>query len=208
MSRGGEIHMPVHLGGIGPGSAHKAALLLVKALAQHLHRPPQQALVKGVHHPGLHLGQQLNPPPGGLAVHLLLHFGRGSPLLRRVREDARPLQARLLNKGAQLLKLRLALARQTADEGGAHHQLGQRAAQPVQQRQNLRLGTPAVHGLEQLVADVLYGNIQIFQNFRLPRNGMDQPVVHLVGVEIVQPNPVEIQLAQLLQQVGKAALAI
>ena len=55
---------------------------------------------------------------------------------------------------------------------------------------------------------MLDGDVQIGQHLVLGGDGVDQLVGELVGIEIVQPDPVEVQLAQLPQQRRQLLLAV
>ena len=48
---------------------------------------------------------------------------------------------------------------------------------------------------------MLQGDVQIFQYLLFPRDHINEPFVHLIRIQIVEPNPMEVQFAQLLQQV-------
>ena len=50
---------------------------------------------------------------------------------------------------------------------------------------------PSVHALEDGIIDVLNGNIQIFDNLRLPGDDVNEIVGHFIGVQVVNPNPGE-----------------
>ena len=106
---------------------------------------------------GLKVHQKLHPPSGRLRGHLPRHLRRRSAFLRGELEDTRPLNLSLPEELRQLFKLPLALAGEAADEGGPQHQPRQLLPQAGQQRQNLRLGGAAVHGLQNAVVDVLKG---------------------------------------------------
>ena len=71
-----------------------------------------------------------------------------------------------------------------------------------------RLCIPAVHGLQNTVIAVLNGDIQIGQDLRFPGNGVNQFLRHLVGVEVVQAYPVEIQTAQLPEKFCKLMFTV
>ena len=55
---------------------------------------------------------------------------------------------------------------------------------------------------------MLERNIEVFYDFRLVCDNVDQLIGDLVGVEVMQANPGEVQLAQLAQQIGEQALVL
>ena len=68
---------------------------------------------------------------------------------------------------------------------------------------------PAVHGLEHMVADVLDGNVQIFDDLRLVGDHLNELVADLIGIEIVQPDPMHVlDGTELGQELGQGALPV
>ena len=67
---------------------------------------------------------------------------------------------------------------------------------------------PAAHGLEDGIVAVLDGDIHILADFRLGCDGVYERIGNAVGVEIVQADPVKVQLAQLPQQLRQLLLFI
>lgn len=55
---------------------------------------------------------------------------------------------------------------------------------------------------------MLERNIEVLYDFRLVCDNVDQLIGDLVGVEVMQANPGEVQLAQLAQQIGQQALVL
>ena len=181
--------------------------LAVEALAQHLPLRSQNRLVVRVDDVGLNVHHQLRPAAGLLHVHMV-HLGRPGALLRGEGEHPGPFNLCLPEKDTQLFQLRLALAGQAGDEAGPQHQAGDAGPELCQQVQQLRLGIPAVHGLQDPVVAVLDGDVQILDDLGLLRNGVDQLLSDLVRIQIVEPDPVEVQPAQLPQERRQLVLAV
>ena len=93
---GGEIDAPVNIGALGVATPHELHGLLVEAITQHLCHSAHTAVVEVVHDPGLYVHHQLRPALGLGGVHTIQHTRRRRPLLRRIREHARPFDADLL----------------------------------------------------------------------------------------------------------------
>ena len=138
----------------------------------------------------------------------MVHLRRPGSLLWREGEHPGPLNLLLPEERAQLLEFRLSLAGESGNEAGPQDQAGDSLPEGAEQPPDGFLGIPAVHGLEDAVVAVLYGNIQIGQNLRLCGNGVDQLLRNLVGVEIVETNPVEIQLGKLPEQSGQLVFPV
>ena len=99
---------------------------------------------------------------------------------------------------AQLVELLLALAGQSRDDGRAQHEAGDALAELIKQGAEVFLVAAAVHLLEDLIVAVLERNVEVFQNFVLAGDHVDQAVVDPLGIEVVQADPMEIELAKLL----------
>ena len=123
---------------------------------------------------------------------MIVHGGGQGALLRGELEHPRPLELLRPQELAQLLKLRLALAGQAADQGGADHHVGDGGTELGEQRLDLRPGAAAAHGLQDAVIGVLDGNVQIVDDLLFPGNDLDQLVRHRLRIEVVEPDPVEI----------------
>ncbi len=137
------------------------------------------------------------------------HGGGGRPLLGGEGEDADALNARLLQEGAELFKLLFALAGKPRDEARAEHQPRDALAQSAKQRADLVPGAAPVHALQDCVIDVLDGDIQIFDDLIVLRDLVDQLVVELIGVEVVEPDPLDaLDLRKLLTELRKAAFPV
>ena len=199
--------MPVHLGAVGVAAAHVGHGLAVKALAEDLQDLPLHLLVPLVHDPGLDVHHQLGPADSLLGVHPL-HLGGGGPLLRGVGEHAGPEHPLVPQELAQLLELRLPLAGQAGDEAGAEDQAGDALPELVQQLLEVRLVPPAVHPPEDAVVAVLEGDVQVFDDLLLPGDDVDEMVVDHLRVEVVEADPAEGELHQLLQQVRQVGPAV
>ena len=138
----------------------------------------------------------------------MVHLRRLGALLRGEGKHARPLDADLPQEFTQLLEGSLVLIGQTGDEAGPQHQAGDTLAQLSKHLGQGRLGIPAVHGLQNRVVAVLDWNVQIGQNLGLRRDGVDQLIGDLVRIQVVEPDPVEVQLAQLFQQLRQLVLTV
>ena len=114
----------------------------------------------------------------------------------------------LPQKFAQLIEGGLVLIGQAGDEAGAQHHAGDLRPQRFHHGQQPRVGLPAAHGLQNRVVAVLNGHVDVLADLRLRRDGVDQLVGDGVGIKVVQADPVEIQLAQLTQQLRQLLLAI
>ncbi len=90
--------------------------------------------------------------------------------------------------------------------GGAQHQTRQAVPQLGQQGENLRLGGAAAHALQNAVVDVLEGDVDVVEHLRFTGDDVDEGVVQIVGIQVVQADPVEGQLAQLGEQLPSIRL--
>ena len=127
-----------------------------------------------------------------------LHLRRARPLLGGIGKHARAQQLLLAQEIAQLVELLLALAGQARDDGRAQHEAGDALAELIEQGAEVFLVAAAVHLLEDLIVAVLERNVKVFQNFVLAGDHVDQAVVDPLGIEVVQADPMEIELAKLL----------
>ena len=75
---------------------------------------------------------------------------------------------------------------------------GDALAELIEQGAEVFLVAAPVHLLEDLIVAVLERNIEVFQNFVLAGDHVDQAVVDPLGIEVVQADPMEIELAKLL----------
>lgn len=205
---GCEVNAAVDAGALGIAAAHIAHGLAVPAVAQHLHGVAHAAVVELVHDLGLDLHHQLRPVPGLVGVHPVEHFRRWGPLLRGVGKGPHPLELLLPQEVAQLLKGGLVLVGQAGDEAGAQHHAGDTAAQASKQGLQPGFGLPPAHGLQHGIVAVLDGDVQVVADLLLPGDGVNQLVGQVVGVEIVQPDPVEGQPAQSPQQLRQLPLPV
>ena len=168
----------------------------------------QEAITVVVHDGGLKLHDQIGPALGLRLVHMG-HGGCRCALLGGEGEHAHPLNAGLLQKIAQLLKFRLPLAGQTGNQAGAQHQTGDALPQGLKKAPDLPAGAPAVHGLQDAVVDMLDGDIQIFDDLVIGGDLVNQLVVKLVGVQVVETDPLyPLDFGQLTAQGGKTPLAV
>ena len=127
-----------------------------------------------------------------------LHLCRARPLLGGIGKHARAQQLLLAQEIAQLVELLLALAGQSRDDGRAQHEAGDALAELIEQGAEVFLVAAAVHLLEDLIVAVLERNVEVFQNFVLAGDHVDQAVVDPLGIEVVQADPMEVELAKLL----------
>ena len=77
-----------------------------------------------------------------------------------------------------------------------------------QQGEDLRLGGAAAHALQNAVVDVLEGDVDVVEHLRFTGDDVDEGVVQIVGVQVVQANPVKGQLAQLGEQLPQHPLVV
>ena len=138
----------------------------------------------------------------------MLHLGGLGAVLGGEGEDPRPLDADLPQKVAELRQFLLPLAGKAGDEAGAEDQARDALPELSEEGQQLRLGVPAVHGLQDAVVAVLDGDIQVGNDLLLPGHGVDELLRHLVGIEVVEPDPVEVQLAELPQELRQLVLPV
>ena len=79
----------------------------------------------------------------------------------------------------------------------------------MQQGADLVTGAVTVHAAENVVVDVLDGDVEILDDLILIRDEVDELVVHDFGVEVVQADPADaLDLHKLPQQQRKTRLAI
>ena len=127
-----------------------------------------------------------------------LHFSCRCSLLRREWESSGPFQPLLTEEVAKLLEFLLPFSGQSGNQAGANHQSGNSPAQLCQQFPEERPISPTVHQAENFIIAMLDGNIQIFDNFVLRGNHVNQFVVNFIRINIVYPNPMKaIDLTQL-----------
>ena len=170
-------------------------------LAQNSHVPPDTGGVVVVHDAGLQLEDEIGAALGLVRLAAVGHHGGGRPLLGGEREHAHALEPHLAQPGAQLLKLGIALAGQARDEARAQHKTRNARAQLLQQRADLVAGAVAVHAAENVVVDVLDGDVEILDDLVLICDEVDELVVDDLGVEVVQADPADaVDLRQLPQQ--------
>ena len=200
--------MAVYLDRIRVGTAIPQALLLVKALAEHLHDLTVAGGIVVVEHTGLQLFDDQTAVLLGLVVDLVGQLCGLRAFLRRILEHTDTLNADILQELTQLGKLVLGLTRQTDDQACTQYKPRNTLAHILDQPGKFRAVTRTVHGTQNTLRDMLQRNIQILYDFRLIRNHVDQLVRNLVGIEIVQTNPGKVHLAQLAQQLGQQALML
>ena len=105
--------------------------------------------------------------------------------MRSARRCASSGSQRLTQPDAQLLKFRLALAGESRDEARAQHKARDARTQLLQQGADLVTGAVTVHAAENVVVDVLDGDVEILDDLILIRDEVDELVVHDLGVEVV-----------------------
>lgn len=137
----------------------------------------------------MQVGEQLDAAALHVLVYLIGIGGGQAARLRGIGEDPGAFQAEFMEELAQRLEILLGLAGEAGDEAGPQDQAGDPLAQLAEEVAGLLSAAPAVHGLEHMVADVLDGNVQIFDDLRLVGDHVNELVADLIGVEIVQPDP-------------------
>ena len=73
--------------------------------------------------------------------------------------------------------------------------------------QKCRIAT-AMHRFENPVIHMLNRDIQIFDNFRLLRNGINHFLCDFIRIQVMQPYPSKFHAAQLMQQFRQHLLVI
>ena len=169
----------------------------VEALAEDLHHVALAFVVPRVDDLALNVHDPLGAA-GRLVGVDALHLCRARPLLGGIGKHARAQQLLLAQEIAQLVELLLALAGQARDDGRAQHEAGNALAELIEQGAEVFLVAAAVHLLEDLIVAVLERNVEVFQNFVLAGDHVDQAVVDPLGIEVVQADPMEVELAKLL----------
>ena len=183
-----EPDFPVNVGRIGIGSAVIAFLVRVIALAEHLHDLTDTGLVIVVHNARLNLRNLLCALLGDLGIRIF-HFGCACALFGRKRERTDAFKLVFLQEIAQLCKFHLALAGKTGNEARAEHKAGDLMAELCEQLPDIFAVAAPVHFTQDLVVDMLDGNIQIFDDLRLVCQNVDQLLRHFIGIEIMYPDP-------------------
>ena len=138
----------------------------------------------------------------------MVHERRFRAILREEGEHSCPLNFHFPQEITQFLKGRIVLIRQAGNKAGPQHQARNLFPQFFQQGQQVRLGIPAIHSLQNGIVAVLDGNIQIFHDLRFAGDHINEFIGSVRGIEVVEPDPVEVQLAKLLQQFRKLMLAV
>ena len=200
--------MAVYLDRVRIGAAVPQALLVVEALDEHLHDLAVTRGVIVVEHAGLKLLDDETAVLLGLGVDLVGHFGGLRALLGRILEHADALDGDILEELAQLSEFLVGLAGQADDQARAQHETRDAAAHILDELCERRAVARTVHRAQDALRNVLERNIEVFYDLRLLSDDVDELVGDLVGVEVVQADPCEIQLAQLAQQLGQQALVL
>ena len=120
---------------------------------------------------------------------LVLHSASYSALLLRILENTGIFKALLFHKILQLLKVLLRFAGEAHDEGGANSNAGDASAQLIQQSFHLLASIKAIHAIQQSVAGVLQGDIDILAHLVQGGKGFNQFISKIIGIEVHHPNP-------------------
>ncbi len=137
------------------------------------------------------------------------HFGGGGALLRGIGKNARARQLLLAQELLQLLQLRLPLAGQPNDQARADGNAGNARAQFAKKLCDRGLRLPPAHGLENGIVYVLDGDVKIAHDLLLARDQIDQLIIDLIGIQIVQTDPLDaVHLHKLAQKRGKIGAKI
>ena len=134
----------------------------------------------------------------------MLHLGCLGALLRGEGEGPCPLQPNLLEEIKQLLEFFRSFAGKAGDQAGADHKSGNLRPQLFEQLAKKRAVPPTVHQLQNMIVAVLNGDIQIFHDFGFLCHHPDEFIIDLVGIDIVNANPVyPLDFGKLTQQLRK-----
>ena len=132
----------------------------------------------------LHVDQKLRAAPGFLGGNVLHRRGL-RPLFGGEGEHARALDLFLAQKVAELFELRLALAGESCDDGGAQHKAGDAFTQVAESLADALFCVAAVHRLQNGVVAVLDGDIEIRHDLLFLRDRVDELIGDVIGIEVV-----------------------
>ena len=109
--------------------------------------------------------------------------------LRRIREDSHPVELRGFDEVAQFLEIRFGFARKADDHAGTDRDAGNRPPDPFEKlEENIATGA-ALHALQHGSAGVLQRHVDIFDQRRVLRDGIQQPLGHLVRIAVEKTDP-------------------
>ena len=122
-------------------------------------------------------------------VHLILHLGGQRPLLARIRENPGALKTELADKIAQLRVILLRLPRQAADKRRTQTDIRHRLAHLAQQAANIIAIRHAPLLLENVIRNMLQGNIHILHHLLARRHRLNQLAAPMRRMRVEHANP-------------------
>ena len=202
-----KVNLIVNIGRISSGASDTVST--VAASAKYLYDAAYAACVVLIQNMLLQTAQHIGALICGVLIAAVGHFAGGSTFFGGIGENACTFDFSLPKELTKLLKFCLALAGVTDNKAGADNKTGDAFPELFEKLSIALAAAAAVHAAEHFGVDMLDGDIQIFDNFGVGCNLVNKLIVYLVGVEIVETEPLyALNVAELPAKLGKAALAV
>ena len=121
--------------------------------------------------------------------HLSAHSGGRRSFFLGIGEYPHLIEALLFQKAPQGLILGVCLSRETYNKSGTNDRLGNTSANFVQKRLNHSPVVCPAHTVQHRIMGVLQGEINVFADLRLRRDGFDELIGKKAGIRIENPQP-------------------
>ena len=137
------------------------------------------------------------------------HVVGSSAFLRREGEHAGTLEAHVLDKLAQLLEVFFGLAREADDESGAKSDVWDMLAHIFHETYGLLFVHATAHGLQDVGADVLQGQVDVMADLGILAHQVKQLVGKAERIAVMQADPLEaVDVAKGLHQLHDVGLSV